>query len=65
MSGNYPHERGGLVPQGAGRPRAEEEPLPGNQAAEGWSVVCEVGPGAMKLGGGPEPGRDCRVCRWG
>lgn len=56
-AGWYPRARGGL--------EREEEPLPGNQAAEGWSVVCEVGPGAMKLGGGPEPGRDCRVCRWG
>lgn len=53
--GWYPGARGGL--------EQEEEPLPGIQAAEGCSVVCEVGPGAMKLGGGLEPGCNCRVCR--
>lgn len=48
--GWYPRVRGGL--------EQEKEPLPGSQAAEGWSVVCEVGPGEMKLGGGLEP--DCK-----
>lgn len=57
MSGNDLHERGELVPQGMGRLEQEEEPLPGSQAAEGWSVVCEAGPGEVKLGGGLEPDR--------